>query len=55
MAFRILRHPFVRDVFGTTAIEYGLILALIVVGIIGLQSMIGTKLINIFTTVTSSL
>jgi len=45
---------FVRDESGATAIEYGLIAALIAVVIIGAVSAVGTGLSTTFTTVSSS-
>jgi pilus assembly protein Flp/PilA len=46
---------FVRDESGATAIEYGLIAALIAVVIIGAVTAVGTKLSSTFTTVSTSL
>ena len=46
---------FVRDESGATAIEYGLIAALIAVVIIGAVTAVGTKLSMTFTTVSTSL
>ncbi|HLJ52426.1 MAG TPA: Flp family type IVb pilin [Rhizomicrobium sp.] len=46
---------FVRDESGATAIEYGLIAALIAVVIIGAVTAVGTKLSTTFTTVSTSL
>lgn len=46
---------FVRDESGATAIEYGLIAALIAVVIIGALSTIGTKLSSTLSTVSASL
>ena len=46
---------FVRDESGATAIEYGLIAALIAVVIIGAVTAVGTKLSTTFTTVSSNL
>jgi pilus assembly protein Flp/PilA len=46
---------FVRDESGATAIEYGLIAALIAVVIIGAISLVGTSLSTTFTTVNDSL
>jgi pilus assembly protein Flp/PilA len=46
---------FVRDESGATAIEYGLIAALIAVVIIGAVTAVGTKLSTTFTTVSGSL
>jgi pilus assembly protein Flp/PilA len=44
---------FVRDESGATAIEYGLIAALIAVVIIGAVSTVGTKLSTTFNTVST--
>ena len=44
-----------RDDSGATAIEYGLIAALIAVVIIGAVTVVGTKLSTTFTTVSSSI
>jgi pilus assembly protein Flp/PilA len=46
---------FVRDKGGATAIEYGLIAALIAVVIIGAVTVVGTSLSTTFTTVSGSL
>ena len=46
---------FVADESGATAIEYGLIAALIAVVIIGAVSAVGTGLTNTFTSVANSL
>ncbi|HKD46604.1 MAG TPA: Flp family type IVb pilin [Rhizomicrobium sp.] len=46
---------FVRDESGATAIEYGLIAALISVVIIGALTLVGTNLNAKFTSVASSL
>jgi pilus assembly protein Flp/PilA len=46
---------FVRDEAGATAIEYGLIAALIAVVIIGTLTAIGTNLSTKFTSVATSL
>jgi pilus assembly protein Flp/PilA len=46
---------FVRDESGATAIEYGLIAALIAVVIIGAVTTLGTKLSSTFTTVSGAL
>ncbi|HEX3666582.1 MAG TPA: Flp family type IVb pilin [Rhizomicrobium sp.] len=46
---------FVADESGVTAIEYGLIAALIAVVIIGAVSTLGTKLSTTFSSVASSL
>ena len=45
---------FVRDESGATAIEYGLIAALIAVVVIGAVTAVGTKLSATFTTVSTS-
>ena len=46
---------FVRDESGATAIEYGLIAALIAVVIIGAVTLVGTNLSTNFTTVANTL
>ena len=46
---------FVRDESGATAIEYGLIAALIAVAIIGVLSALGTSLTTTFSTVSTKL
>ncbi|MEI9885292.1 MAG: Flp family type IVb pilin [Rhizomicrobium sp.] len=46
---------FVRDESGATAIEYGLIAALIAVIIIGAIQVVGTKLSTTFSTVAASI
>ncbi len=46
---------FVRDESGATAIEYGLIAALIAVIIIGAVTTVGTKLSATFSTVSASI
>jgi pilus assembly protein Flp/PilA len=46
---------FVNDESGATAIEYGLIAALVSVVIIGALTTLGTKLTSTFTSVSSSL
>jgi pilus assembly protein Flp/PilA len=45
---------FVRDESGATAIEYGLIAALIAVVVIGAVSAVGTKLSTTFTNVSTA-
>jgi pilus assembly protein Flp/PilA len=50
-----LVHRFCRDDSGVTAIEYGLIAALIAVIIIGAVATVGTSLSGTFSTVASSL
>jgi pilus assembly protein Flp/PilA len=44
-----------RDEDGATAIEYGLIAALIAVVIIGALQLVGGQLVNTFTTVANNL
>ncbi len=44
-----------RDEAGASAIEYGLIAALIAVAIITASTNLGTKLTSVFTTITSQL
>ena len=46
---------FVRDESGATAIEYGLIAALIAVVVIGAVSAVGTKLSTTFTNVSTAM
>ncbi|UXU85323.1 Flp family type IVb pilin [Burkholderia sp. S-53] len=46
---------FVRDEDGVTAIEYGLIAALIAVGIIVAVTAVGSKLQTVFTTIAADL
>jgi pilus assembly protein Flp/PilA len=46
---------FVADESGATAIEYGLIAALISVAIIGAITLLGTKLSAVFTNITGQL
>ncbi|KAA1014426.1 Flp family type IVb pilin [Paraburkholderia panacisoli] len=46
---------FVRDEDGVTAIEYGLIAALIAVVIIGAVTTVGNKLNSVFTTIGNDL
>lgn len=50
-----LINKFIRDDEGATAIEYGLIAALVSVAIIGILGTLGDNLINTFTTVSDSL
>lgn len=45
---------FAKSESGATAIEYGLIAALIAVVIIGAVTMVGTSLTGIFTTISQS-
>jgi pilus assembly protein Flp/PilA len=46
---------FIRQEDGVTAIEYGLIAALIAVVIIGAVTIVGTSLVTIFTSVSTAL
>jgi pilus assembly protein Flp/PilA len=46
---------FVQDEFGATAIEYGLIAALIAVAIITAATSVGTSLSGTFNTISTSL
>jgi len=46
---------FIRDEEGVTAIEYGLIAALIAVVIIGAVQFVGEELDNIFTSISTAL
>ena len=46
---------FIKNESGATAIEYGLIAALIAVVIIGAVTVVGTSLSTTFTTVSSNL
>jgi pilus assembly protein Flp/PilA len=46
---------FVKDESGATAIEYGLIAALVAVAIIGALTVLGTELSNIFEYVATTL
>jgi len=46
---------FVKDESGATAIEYGLIAALIAVAIIGAAQLLGTEIAATFTKVTNNL
>ncbi|MBN9588720.1 MAG: fimbrial protein [Alphaproteobacteria bacterium 64-11] len=46
---------FVRDESGATAIEYGLIAALIAVVVISAVSLVGTNLSTTFTTISGNL
>jgi pilus assembly protein Flp/PilA len=52
---KLLANKFVRNEDGATAIEYGLIAALIAVVIIGALTTIGTNLNTAFTTIGSGL
>ncbi len=46
---------FIRDDEGATAIEYGLIAALVSVAVIAILGTLGDNLVNTFTTVSNSL
>ena len=46
---------FIRDEEGATAIEYGLIAALVSVAVIAILGTLGDNLVNTFTTVSNSL
>ena len=46
---------FVREEEGASAVEYGLLVALIAVAIIGAVSTLGTTLSGLFTTVSNTL
>jgi pilus assembly protein Flp/PilA len=50
-----LFHRFIDDQSGVTAIEYGLIAALIAVVIIGAVSTVGTNMSGMFTFIASNL
>jgi pilus assembly protein Flp/PilA len=52
---RILLTRFVQDQSGVTAIEYGLIAALISVVIIGAAGVVGTNLAAVFTNIGAQL
>ncbi|MGA7385298.1 MAG: Flp family type IVb pilin [Methylocella sp.] len=52
---RNLFHRFINDQAGVTAIEYGLIAALIAVVIIGAVTKVGTSLSALFTTISADL
>ena len=52
---RLLLSAFVRDESGVTAIEYGLIAALISVVIIGSNGLVGTSLAAVFTNISTQL
>ena len=52
---RKMLEAFVRDQNGATAIEYGLIAALIAVAIIGGVTAVGTSLSTTFTNISSNL
>lgn len=55
VAMRNLLNKFARDESGATAIEYGLIAALIAVAIITAVTALGGKLSDTFTTITGKL
>jgi pilus assembly protein Flp/PilA len=48
-------NKFLKDENGATAIEYGLIAALVAVAIVGALTALGTGLTNMFTSVNSDL
>lgn len=50
-----VRHRFAQDSKGVTAIEYGLIAALIAVVIISTVKLVGTNLVQVFNKVATSL
>ncbi|KVV46629.1 Flp family type IVb pilin [Burkholderia ubonensis] len=52
---RVRRSSFLRDDSGVTAIEYGLIAALIAVVIIGAVQLVGQDLNGVFTTIGNEL
>ncbi|KWK79348.1 hypothetical protein WM16_07310 [Burkholderia ubonensis] len=52
---RVCRSNFLRDDSGVTAIEYGLIAALIAVVIIGAVQIVGQDLNGVFTTIGNEL
>jgi pilus assembly protein Flp/PilA len=52
---QILFSRFLRDESGVTAIEYGLIAALISVVIIGAAGVVGTNLAAVFTNISAQL
>jgi pilus assembly protein Flp/PilA len=52
---KTLLNRFVRDESGATAIEYGLIAALIAVVIIAIVRTVGTSLVTVFTSVNNGL
>ena len=55
LRLRLLAYCFSKNNAGATAIEYGLIAALIAVVIIGAVTAVGTKLSTTFTTVSTNL
>jgi len=52
---QVLLSRFVKDESGVTAIEYGLICALISVVIIGAAGLVGTNLAAVFTNISANL
>jgi len=52
---KIMIRAFLKDESGATAIEYGLIAALVAVGLIGALSVLGSSLKGIFTHVSTTL
>jgi pilus assembly protein Flp/PilA len=55
LLFALYPHKLTKDETGVTAIEYGLIAALVAVVCITVWSTLGTKLSSTFSTVASSL
>ena len=53
--FILATRQFLQDEEGVTAIEYGLIAALIAVVIIGAVTLVGTELRGVFTLISNSL
>ena len=52
---RMFAEKLIRDESGATAIEYGLIAALISVVVIGVVTMVGTKLSGVFQSIANAL
>ena len=46
---------FLRDESGTSAIEYGLIVALVSIVLVSVLGTVGTKLTTVFTTISNAL
>jgi pilus assembly protein Flp/PilA len=55
MTMRIFADKLLRDEDGATAIEYGLIAALISVVIIGAVTLVGSNLSGVFTSIATAL
>jgi pilus assembly protein Flp/PilA len=55
LSMQILLSRFLNDESGVTAVEYGLIAALISVVIIGAAGLVGTQLAAIFTRISAQL